>query len=261
MTFFLLFSCLRLFAASDAEFDQLVTQLGDDEYEVRIRAESALSHYEGSYIPKMLKVLETSDDPEVVHRMGKVAKQAYINSVLPYEEAWLKHKGYTGLNISLPTPTQTETPDGLTESVPGFFVSWVDNDGPAKAVKEFDLITAVDGVDVHKAFKYNDRYARDKIFNMVDSPSDYVPRVKPGTDIKLTIKRIKTELLKEFNWNETMLAESKYYDDSTKFDLVTVTITTTEKPRWWMNEDMVHGLEDKYWNQYLDKYRETKNKP
>ena len=259
---FLLVLSQPTFAASDAEFYQLVAQLGDDEYETRIKADETLSHYDPSYFPKMMACMETepySKDPEVVHRLGTVVRKMYINKVLPTEEKWLRHLGYTGINVTLPTPTQNRVNDeDVTESVPGFFVAWVDSEGPAKTVKEYDLVIAVDGIDVTQGFKFPSGLGdRDKAFVKLDSPADYVPRVKPGVEITLVVKRVKIEVLEESDWNVEKLAENKFYNDPSKYDTLTVRFTTVQKSRYWLNEDIIEGLREKYWQEYLNNYKES----
>lgn len=205
----LLAICCSAFAEDDT--DNLIKQLGDNEFDLREKATAKLSQYPEEYIEKFLNLAKDSTDPEIAYRLHLAAESVFIQKVLPKTDDWRKLYGSLGLEIFYAT-VYNKRYSAETPGEPGHMyyeydravlgVSCVDPDSSCKGkINDFDVIVAIDELNLLDF--YNGCYAvtpntviADKEYTVTlrrykDTSSIHDNRQIPGNEVEseaLTVK-------------------------------------------------------------------------
>lgn len=135
-------------AAMASELDDLITQLGNDEFEKREQASFKLNAYPEEYIKKFMDRSKIEKDPEIRYRLQSAAKQVFTRTVVERCDEWLILHADVGLEFSHTSTYRTEV-DAENRSVTTYeviyVVNFVNSEIIGDKIKQYDVVKAIDG--------------------------------------------------------------------------------------------------------------------
>ena len=153
-----------------AEIDQLINNLGAENFDQRENASEELSTYSSGYCSIFLKLSETSNDPEIAWRLKRVSHEIFKRQIFTKDERWKRLHGTLGIEINrICSSDDSESRERDREierertyeeqTTIGYRIEFVQMDGPATTIlKQSDVIIEINGkkvTDVEQE-QYND---------------------------------------------------------------------------------------------------------
>lgn len=211
----LLFLASSLFAA-DIDINALVSQLGNDDFDMREQAQAKLAELPIEYASKFISRSKVEEDPEIQWRLRNVAKGIVLRRLIYPSVKWRTLHGTLGVTGA---SVWTRYGEPL-----GFIAAATDIESDAhEKVKQYDVITAVDtemGSVNDMTFTADEVYTvkirRYKNTNFISEQSKIDPDDKDFEDLEVKIKagwkdhrevsRKAEEIIIEKLWDEFLIS-------------------------------------------------------
>lgn len=219
--------CFVTGMALGSEMDDLVVQLGNDDFEIREKATAKLSDYPEEFVKKFLDMAQKENDPEIRYRLHVVAKHVFIRKVVSQSDDWLFLHGTLGIEITRQNICKIEI-------------------DPNTNVRQWVNYETVFIIDFCKDEIVGDNIKQwDRIMSIEDVTLDQI-KVKPGKEYKITLRRYKNV---EKIQNAQMDLEDKEYEEKE------VKIKAVEKEAKFVDPADEFRISETQWLAYYEGYK------
>jgi hypothetical protein len=221
------------------DFDKLIEDLGDVNYETREEAEAKLISYSSDYVNVFLKLSHSfEDNPEIQYRLQKIAKHIFYNKNVQTDYRWLKYHAILGLDVyTAYSRHDDENGDSSWEAF-GLVVEGVYPFGSCdEKLLYLDWIISID--DINLIGQENVLKGYELLFSF-----------KPDEIHNVKVRRLKKDC-KIFDRDEFSF---RLFDDRSRYDILEFNLKVGWKDEREIDKETESNLINDLWREFLYKH-------